>query len=278
MSLGLYRTFKSNYIPYFANGSGRDRYILYNNAGFFHNNPKSLSPTNIYKTGTFFGTKIVQHNKTDSIKAPNFHYHANGTGRDKYILVDGGGLYSDIKPLKSYKLSDFLRKNENLESPKKPRVKITLSKGEILYNKLLRDKEKNVIKRLYENEKRKFLKKNKTDIFNLESIKVDNNYYNNEIKMEKCLTSRHEKSNFNKLLPYNLKAFNLKEKDNNKDREYENDLCLPSFTERTSRNFYSDLKKINLYKEIKKQNKNLLKFKKLPYFHIVNEFSKNNKK
>ena len=278
MSLGLYRTFKSNYIPYFANGSGRDRYILYNNAGFFQNNQKSLSPSNIYKTGTFFGTKIVQHNKTDSIKAPTFHYHSNGTGRDKYILVNGGGLYSDTKPLKSYKLADFLRKNENIESPKKHRVKITLSKGEILYNKLLRDKEKNVIKRLYDDEKRKFLKKNKTDLFNLESIKSYINNDSNELKVNKCLTSRHEKSNFNKLLPYNLKAINVKEKDINKEHEYENDLCLPAFSARTSRNFYSDIKKINQYKEIQKQNKNLLKFKKMPYFHIVNEFSKKNKK
>ena len=275
MSLGLYRTFKSNYIPYFANGSGRDRYILYNNAGFFRNNPKSLSPSNIYKTGTFFGTKIVPHTKTEFIKAPNFHYHSNGTGRDKYILVNGGGLYSDTKPLKSFKLADFLRKNEILESPKKIRGKITLSKSEIYYNKLLRDKEKNVIKRLYDDEKGKFMKKNKTDIFNLENIKSDNSY-NNEIKMEKCLTSRYEKRDFDKFLPYNLKALNIKEK-NNKDK-HQNNFGLPSLSARASRNFYSDIKKINYYKEMQKNNKDLLKFKKMPYFHILNEFSKKNNK
>ena len=122
------------------------------------------------------------------------------------------------------------------------------------------------------------MKKNKTDIFNVESIKSAINNDNNEIKIDKCLTSRHEKSNFNKLLPINLKAINIKEKDIKKEHEYENDLCLPAFSARTSRNFYSDIKKINQYKEIKKQNNNLLKFKKMPYFHIVNEFSKKNKK
>lgn len=214
MSLGLYRTFKSNYIPYFAAGDGRDRYILYDNAGFFHNNPKSLSPSNIYKTGTFFSSKVVQHTKTQSIKAPNFHYHSNGNGRDKYILVNGGGLFSDSKPLISFKLSDFLRKNEEkYDSPKNKKGKINLTKAEIYYNKLIRDKEKGVIKRLYDNEKKKFIKKNKTDFFSFDEIKkIENNKNNNE--MDKCLTSRYEKGDkiIKKLLPYNLKALKIKKK------------------------------------------------------------------
>lgn len=272
MSLGLYRTFKSNYIPYFAAGDGRDRYILYDNAGFFHNNPKSLSPSNIYKTGTFFSSKVVQHTKTQSIKAPNFHYHSNGNGRDKYILVNGGGLFSDSKPLISFKLSDFLRKNEEkYDSPKNKKGKINLTKAEIYYNKLIRDKEKGVIKRLYDNEKKKFIKKNKTDFFSFDEIKkIENNINNNE--MDKCLTSRYEKGDkiIKKLLPYNLKALKIKKKNSNMNNEIEN---LPALSERISRDFYSDMNKINHYKELQAQKNTLLKFKKMPYFRILNENS-----
>ena len=157
---GLYRTFKENFVPYFADGRGRDRYIAYNNAGFYHNFPNSLSPTNPYKTGTFFGTKIIQHNKSPSVKAPNFHYHSDGNGRDKYILVNGGGLFYDSKPLLSFKLTDFLRKHDyNYRSIGKKRI--ALSRDEIRYNNLLRSKEKELIRRLYTNEKKKFMKKMK---------------------------------------------------------------------------------------------------------------------
>ena len=274
MSLGLYRTFKSNYIPYFATGDGRHRYILYDNAGFFHNNPKSLSPSNIYKTGTFFSSKVVHHNKTQSIKAPNFHYHSNGNGRDKYILVNGGGLFSDSKPLISFKLSDFLRKNEEkYDSPKNKKGKITLTKAEIYYNKLIRDKERGVIKRLYDDEKKKFMKKNKTEFFSVDKFnKIENDINDNEI--DKCLTTRYEKTNkiIKRFLPYNLKELRNKEKSkNNMKNENEN---LPALSARTSKDFYSDMYKINYYKELQDQKKKLLKFKKMPYFHILNENSK----
>ena len=271
MSLGLYRTFKSNYIPYFATGDGRDRYILYDNAGFFHNNPKSLSPSNLYKTGTFFSSKVVKNTKTQSIKSPNFHYHSNGNGRNKYILVNGGGLFSDSKPLISFKLTDFLRKNEeNYESPKNKKYKFNLSKAEIYYNKLIRDKERGVIKRLYDNEKKKFIKKNKTEFFSVDKIKNIENCIKDK-EMNKCLTSRYEKSDkiTNKFLPYNLKGLKIKEKFKiDMIKESEN---LPELSARTSRDFYSDMYKINHYKELQEQKKKLLKFKKMPYFHIVNE-------
>ena len=271
MSLGLYRTFKSNYIPYFASGDGRDRYILYDNAGFFHNNPKSLSPSNIYKTGTFFSSKVVQHNKSQSIKAPNFHYHSNGNGRDKYILVNGGGLFSDSKPLISFKLSDFLRKNEEkYVTPKNNKGKIALSKAEINYNKLIRDKEKGIIKRLYDDEKKKFIKKNRTEFFSIDKIKnIENDINDNE--MDKCLTSRYEKkdNNIKRFLPYNLKALKFKEK--NKNEKKNESEQLPALSARSFRDFYSDMHKINNYKELQAKKKELLKFRKMPYFHIINE-------
>ena len=142
MSQALYRTFKSNYVPYFPDGNGRDRYIAYDNAGFYKNvigTPKSLIG---YKTNTFLSTKIPFHMKTKSIKTPNFHYHADGTGRDKYIIVNGGGLFTDMKPLISYKLTDFLRNNEDNISPTK-KTRTYLSRDELKYNKLLKNIEKN---------------------------------------------------------------------------------------------------------------------------------------
>ena len=275
MSLGLYRTFKSNCVPYYANGNGRDRYILYDNAGFFHNFQKSLSPSNIYKTGTFFSTKMTQQNKTQSIKAPNFHYHANGSGRDRYILANGGGLYSDSKPLISFKLSDFLRKHEtNYNVPPIKRGRISLSKAEIKYNKSLRNKEKGIIRRLYENEKKKFLKKNKTDLFALEKIENNEDKAINEVLKEKCLTSRCEKNNKNnnRISAYKLKDLNNKIKNGIELEKNEMSHC---FTPRTSRDFYSDIKRLKYFTDLK--NKKIQAIKP-PYFHISNENSIEKKK
>ena len=159
-SYGLYRTFKENYVPYFEDGRGRDRYIAYNNAGFFHGYQKYISPSDYKKTGTVFGTKIIHNNRSPSIKAPNFRYHSDGNGRDNYILVNSGGLFYQSKPLISYQLTDFLRKSDNQNYSTRNK-RIALSRAEIKYNKLLKDKEKEIIQRLYTNEKKKFMKKKK---------------------------------------------------------------------------------------------------------------------
>ena len=65
------------------------------------------------------------------MKTPNFHYH---------------------------KLTDFLRANETGAYRS---GKVWVSKSQDKYNKLLRAKEKDIIFRLYENEKKKFMKKKK---------------------------------------------------------------------------------------------------------------------
>ena len=110
MSQALYRTFKSNYVPYFPDGNGRDRYIAFDNAGFFPN--KESKKENVRRTGTSFDTKISYKYISPYMKAPNFHYHSDGNGRDSYIYSNGGGLFYDSKPLNSYKLTDFLRAND----------------------------------------------------------------------------------------------------------------------------------------------------------------------
>ena len=291
---GLYRTFKENYVPYFADGRGRDRYIAYNNAGFFHDFQKSLSPTNTYKTGTFFGTKIIYHNKSPSVKAPNFHYHSDGNGRDKYILINGGGLFYDSKPLVSYKLTDFLRKND-YHSPSHRRV--ALSRDEIRYNQLLRSKEKELIKRLYINEKNKFMKKKKyvpNNWFSTDEINNDNNdninknktttffLPKNRFKGKECIITprynyENNKNEFNNNYFSSSNANTLKNKprlfidshNNNKIKIISKDKDGPSC--KTSNEFYNDIAKIKNYQAVQKRNKNFLKFKKPPYFHILNE-------
>jgi len=154
---GLYRTMKLKYVPYFTDGNGRDRYIAFDNGGFFGN--KDINKANSRRTGTSFDTKITYKYISPYMKTPNFHYHSDGNGRDSYIYTNGGGLYYDTKPLGSYKLTDFLRE----DSVGATRQKIWVSKAQHKYNKYLRNKEKGIINRLYENEKGKFIKKKKEE-------------------------------------------------------------------------------------------------------------------
>ena len=216
---GLYRTFKSNYVPYFSDGNGRDGYIVYNNAGFFKNILSTPNNKDLSRTGCFFSTKVIQHTKSPSVKSPNFHYHADGRGRDKYILVNGGGLFSETKPLISYKLTDFLRQNEQRVSPNK-KYREYLSKDEIRYNKLLRKKERDLIKRLYMNTKKKVINRPKINFKSFFS--VDD-------------FSKEAKNNFIKntsvpvFLPNYSKINNIKEKkeDNtNNNSKYDNNNIL----------------------------------------------------
>ena len=165
---GLYRTMKLNYVPYFTDGTGRDRYIAFDNGGFFTN--REVKKENSRRTGTSFDTKITYKYMSPYMKTPNFHYHSDGNGRDSYIYTNGGGLYYDTKPLGSYKLTDFLRSNDII--PRKE--KVWVSKAQDKYNRFLRSKERGIITRLYENEKRKFIKKKKEDEFE------DNYDFNND--------------------------------------------------------------------------------------------------
>ena len=158
--LGLYRTMKLNYVPYFTDGTGRDRYIAFDNAGFFPN--KESKKENVRRTGTSFDTKISYKYISPYMKAPNFHYHSDGNGRDSYIYSNGGGLFYDSKPLNSYKLTDFLRANDYGTTYIR-NGKVWVSKSQDKYNKLIRAKEKDIINRLYENEKKKFIKKKEND-------------------------------------------------------------------------------------------------------------------
>ena len=171
---GLYRTMKYNYVPYFTDGTGRDRYIAFDNAGFFQN--RESKKENVRRTGTSLDTKISYKYVSPYMKAPNFKYHSDGNGRDSYIYTNGGGLFYDTKPLNSYRLTDFLRSN-NYSTPLRT-GKVWVSQSQDKYNKLLRAKEKDIINRLYENEKKKFIKKRQEmDEFN--NLEENENQYRN---------------------------------------------------------------------------------------------------
>lgn len=306
MATGLYRTFKSNYVPYFPDGNGRDRYIAYNNAGFFKNFPGSQKDSYLNnKNGCFFGTKIVTHVKSPSVKTPNFHYYADGNGRDKYILVNGGGLFTQSKPLISYKLTDFLRNDDDNLSPKK-KIRAYLSRDEIKYNNLLKENERNVIKRLYLNERKKFMKRPKINFksfFSVDQLNYDSreNLVNNtktfltnnkndskeKENSTQFLTHRniiHRNRFFNDQPNYsenNEKKVKIKPKIiidakiNNKVSEFSKEVLHPEKQEEdysnyvNSNNFLTDIEKLKNYQFRLKSLNN----RKLKGFRIKNSLS-----
>lgn len=198
----IYRTLKNKYVPYYSEGLGRDRYIIYNNGGFLNKDYSTINASESLGTHTNLDTKIIIKSKSLSNKAPNFHYQSDGKGRDRYIMINGGGLYYESKPLNSFKLSDFLRgdsidnNNECRNSFSFLRGRNFLSKSEYKYNQLLKSKEKDIINRLYEKEKKKFSRPKKIEI-------TENNYTNN---------NSHTNSK-NKLPEINC-TFDLKRKEN----------------------------------------------------------------
>ena len=275
MSQALYRTFKSNYVPYFPDGNGRDRYIAYDNAGFYKNvigTPKSLIG---YKTNTFLSTKIPFHMKTKSIKTPNFHYHADGTGRDKYIIVNGGGLFTDMKPLISYKLTDFLRNNEHNISPTK-KTRTYLSRDELKYNKLLKNIEKNLIKRLYTNDKKKFIRRPMMNMKTVSSFdeanKGNTNFSKNITKYKIIDRYNTEKNSLQDLDMTNKETFPRL----NKIKKIRPKIIIDSISNnnRTEINPY-DNKVITDYENLRKyqfKSKSIQNRRK-PYYYISNTLS-----
>ena len=306
MSTGLYRTFKSNYVPYHPDGLGRDGYIAYDNAGFFKNPPNTTKNNFNNRTGCFFGTRIITHTKSPSIKAPNFHYYADGNGRDQYILVNGGGLFTQSKPLICYKLTDFLRKDEESISPKK-KIRAYLSRDEIKYNKLLEENQRNVIKRLYMNERKKFMKRAKINFKSFFSVdQLNNDSRENLVNNTKSFFSSKkndskEKDNESQFLTHrniihrnryfkdqpNLSEYKEKRikikpkiiidaKINNKVSEFSKEILQPEKQEKedskyvNSNNFLTDIEKLKNYQFKLKSHNN----SKLKRFRIANSYSK----
>ena len=127
----LYRTARPRFTLYSPDGLGRDRYIIYNNGGFWKTNEYKISPKPNYEYPKYNNFHTLFH-----MAAP-FKYYSDGSGRDSYVLRDTG-LRREQKPLNSYHLSDFLR-NDSWD--KHSRKNVFLSRAEIRDNKLPNPKE-----------------------------------------------------------------------------------------------------------------------------------------
>ena len=265
MKLGLYRTSKVNYVPYYTDGNGRDRYIAVERGGLFPNN--SVNPENIRRTGTLLHTKVSYKSVSPYPKSPNFHYHSDGNGRDSYIYSNGGGLIYDSKPLNSYKLTDFLRPKENDYITINKNEQIYSSKNKEKYQKILKEKEKDIINRLYENEKQKQKFNNKkkdanNDILNeIDEIKlpkiIDKNSYNTvnrNIKIENSKENKNEET-----LDYNSK----------KNKNYNIFIKSKNNSNLDSEQFMKYISKINNFDEEKRLKKNNKSFNQA-YLHLRN--------
>ena len=282
--LGLYRTMKLNYVPYFTDGNGRDRYIAFDNGGFFSN--KETNKENTRRTGTSFNTKLTYKYVSPYMKTPNFHYHSDGNGRDSYIFTNGGGLFYDSKPLNSYKLTDFLRSNETTPNRN---GRVWVSKSQDKYNKLLRAKEKDIILRLYENEKKKFMKKRKAKEEEFNDYLEDNKDKDEGLKpiqteIEVKLPKLSEKKKNNRCYTSLNTLYNDIDMDHMEDNEKGGNTSSKtkdkikiknfkhSFTKNNSNNdeiLLNSLSKINNF-DVSKKLKRINKSFNQAYFHLRN--------
>ena len=272
--LGLYRTMKLNYVPYFTDGTGRDRYIAFDNGGFFTN--REVKKENSRRTGTSFDTKITYKYMSPYMKTPNFHYHSDGNGRDSYIYTNGGGLYYDTKPLGSYKLTDFLRSSDII--PRKE--KVWVSKAQDKYNRFLRSKERGIITRLYENEKRKFIKKKKEDEFEDNYYDFNNdNYQTIQTEVESTkLPKLMDRNNMNTLdtLNNNLENNGEEQMETSKTIDAQKrtrNLMIKNNNEIDEEKLLKSISKINQF-DVSKKLKRINKSYNQAYFHLRNKNEK----
>ena len=138
------RTVKTNIIIYPTDGMGRDGYITYNNAGFWKENYKQVTPKEKFSRqpfGVYHSWKKIP---------PCWNYHSDGTGRDTYILCNFGGLIKTYEPniSKNYCLrsgdNDFYQPQTKNEF---------LSKAEKKYQQQIKKIQHDLVNRLYDNYK-----------------------------------------------------------------------------------------------------------------------------
>ena len=113
----MQRTFKPTYVSYYGDGSGRDIQITLNNGGL----------TSVERTGMGHqGVQFAQFSSTVAKRvspspqkdAPTFYYMSDGSGRDTYILQDGGGLRPEYDRL--HKSPDVIFKDSLRNEVKSP--------------------------------------------------------------------------------------------------------------------------------------------------------------
>ena len=217
------RTVKTNIILYPTDGTGRDCYITYNNAGFWKDNIKRIAAKEKFGRKPF----ITFH----SLKRipPSWNYHADGTGRDGYILYDCGGLIHRFHSPNN----NIFRNNYNDIMDRTNYKNTFLSRDERIYKNKLNKIQNDLLQRLYYKPKRefKFLHKENSapNIFNsqrkLEPINRYKNEINNNINdqiINNSINERYTLGTLNQRFNNKSKLRNalLEEKTSNEEKTY----------------------------------------------------------
>ena len=211
------RTVKTNIIIYPTDGSGRDCYITYNNAGFWKDNIKRITLKEKFKRKPFVSFHSLKR------IPPLWNYHADGTGRDGYILYDCGGLMHRYHSPNNY----LFRSNDEDVMSNNHYRNTFLSKDERIYKNKLTKIQNDLLQRLYYKPKRefKFLHKDNSapNIFNkrkLEPIKKRNEInYENGQNINYAFNERYNLGTLDKRFDSKSKIRNalFNEKNNNEE-------------------------------------------------------------
>jgi hypothetical protein len=225
------RTVKTNIILYPTDGTGRDCYITYNNAGFWKDNIKRITQKEKFGRkpfATFHSLKRIP---------PSWNYHADGTGRDGYVLYDCGGL---IHRFRLPNTNLFRSDNDDNNMRNTSYKNCFLSRDERIYKQKLHQIQNDLLQRLYYKPQReikfKFLHKDNSapNIFNrkeLEPIKnksgksfinnEQNNNENNNAYGRYTFNTLNRAFNNNTNTKSQLRTAFLDEKTNNDENSYQ---------------------------------------------------------
>ena len=217
MSTALFnRTVKTNIVLYKSDGEGRDGYITHNNGGFWK---EETNPIN---------TKEISYKKHFNIFhslyriPPICSYHNDGTGRDRYVSINNGGLSKNYLNMSNY-FKNILRKSDEIKTEEKTCL-YRLTKGEKIYLKKINKIQKDLINRLYNN-----IKIHKINIKNIrnkilfkDKIRIDGSLSknsinndtdkenNNKIKLFKCSSQIFKNKKLEPIKNYKNSWENLK--------------------------------------------------------------------
>lgn len=161
----LFRTARPRWNIYTPDGRGRDRYISYNNGGYWE------YQFQIYTHPEYERPRYSNYHTLYHFAAP-FKYYPDGSGRQSHI-IGTKGLIHDQKPLIAYKLSDFLRSPD--KSSFSPMRKSFKTIHERKYNIQLRTIENKIINRLYTIPMKQRKERMNSDLCNENSKDSDNN-------------------------------------------------------------------------------------------------------
>lgn len=184
MSTSLFnRTVRTNIVLYRSKGEGRDSYIIHNNGGFWK---EETSPINTREI--FYHKPINIFHSTNKIP-PICSYHSDGSGRDKYVSINNGGLSKNYNCMKNY-FKNILRKKDETKTDEKICI-FKLSRDERLYLKKINKIQKDLVNRLYNN-----IKKHKGNIrnkiLNKDKIQIDGNLTKNSFNYDSNLENRNK--------------------------------------------------------------------------------------